>query len=41
MNIKKNSYSKAELLECAHGRMFGPGNAQLPLPDMLMFDRIS
>lgn len=37
---KKSSYSKAELIECGHGRLFGPGNAQLPLPPMLMFDRI-
>ena len=36
----KNSYSYEELLECGHARMFGPGNAQLPLPPMLMFDRI-
>jgi 3-hydroxyacyl-[acyl-carrier protein] dehydratase/trans-2-decenoyl-[acyl-carrier protein] isomerase len=38
---KKNSYTYEELLECGHGRLFGPGNAQLPLPPMLMFDRIS
>lgn len=37
---KKSSYSHQDLLECAHGRLFGPGNAQLPLPPMLMFDRI-
>ncbi len=37
---QKGSYSFEELLECAHGRMFGPGNAKLPLPPMLMFDRI-
>lgn len=36
----KNSFSREELLECGHGKMFGPGNAQLPLPNMLMFDRI-
>ena len=40
MNVRNNSYSREELLECGHGRMFGPGNAQLPLPDLLMFDRI-
>ncbi|TAJ95965.1 MAG: 3-hydroxyacyl-[acyl-carrier-protein] dehydratase FabA [Gammaproteobacteria bacterium] len=40
MNNKKNNYTREELLECAHGRLFGPGNAQLPLPNMLMFDRI-
>ena len=38
---KKNSYSHHDLLECGHGRLFGPGNAQLPLPPMLMFDRIT
>jgi 3-hydroxyacyl-[acyl-carrier protein] dehydratase/trans-2-decenoyl-[acyl-carrier protein] isomerase len=39
--IKKDSYDLAELLECGHGRMFGPGNARLPLPNMLMMDRIT
>lgn len=29
------------LLECAHGRLFGPDNARLPLPGMLMFDRVT
>ena len=38
---KKNSYSYEDLLECGHGKLFGPGNAQLPLPPMLMFDRIT
>ena len=37
---RKTSYSYEELLECAHGLLFGPGNAQLPLPPMLMMDRI-
>ena len=37
---KRNSYSRDELIECGHGRLFGPGNAQLPLPPMLMFDRV-
>jgi 3-hydroxyacyl-[acyl-carrier protein] dehydratase/trans-2-decenoyl-[acyl-carrier protein] isomerase len=37
---KKSSYGLAELIECGHGRLFGPGNARLPLPPMLMFDRI-
>ncbi len=36
----KNSYTYEELLTCGRGEMFGPGNAQLPLPPMLMFDRI-
>lgn len=38
---QQNSFSYSDLLECAHGRLFGPGNAQLPLPPMLMFDRIT
>jgi 3-hydroxyacyl-[acyl-carrier protein] dehydratase/trans-2-decenoyl-[acyl-carrier protein] isomerase len=33
-------YSYDELLKCGHGHLFGPGNARLPLPPMLMFDRI-
>ncbi len=37
---KQNSYTKDELLTCGRGELFGPGNAQLPLPPMLMFDRI-
>lgn len=37
----KLSYTYQELLDCAHGKLFGPGNAQLPLPPMLMFDRIT
>lgn len=37
----KDAYSKEELLDCGHGNLFGPGNAQLPLPPMLMFDRIT
>ncbi|MCF8469162.1 MAG: bifunctional 3-hydroxydecanoyl-ACP dehydratase/trans-2-decenoyl-ACP isomerase [Parvibaculum sp.] len=41
MTEQKAAYSYEDLLECAHGRMFGPGNAQLPLPPMLMVDRIT
>ncbi|MDH4456028.1 MAG: 3-hydroxyacyl-[acyl-carrier-protein] dehydratase FabA [Candidatus Methylopumilus sp.] len=37
---KKNSFTYEELLSCGRGEMFGAGNAQLPLPPMLMFDRI-
>jgi 3-hydroxyacyl-[acyl-carrier protein] dehydratase / trans-2-decenoyl-[acyl-carrier protein] isomerase len=37
---RKSSYAYAELLACGRGDLFGPGNAQLPLPPMLMFDRI-
>lgn len=38
---KKASYSYDDLLKCGHGELFGPGNAQLPLPPMLMFNRIT
>ena len=38
---RPSSYDKEGLLECGHGRLFGKGNAQLPLPPMLMFDRIT
>ncbi|MEN8217493.1 MAG: 3-hydroxyacyl-[acyl-carrier-protein] dehydratase FabA [Pseudomonadota bacterium] len=37
---KKSSYTYEELLQCGRGELFGPGNAQLPMPPMLMFDRI-
>lgn len=37
---KKNSFTQEELLTCGRGEMFGDGNAQLPLPPMLMFNRI-
>lgn len=37
----KNSYTREELIACGHGEIFGPGNARLPLPPMLMFDRIT
>ena len=36
----KNNYSRDELIACGKGELFGDGNAQLPLPNMLMFDRI-
>ena len=38
---QKSAYSYDDLLACAHGQLFGPGNARLPLPGMLMLDRIS
>ncbi len=38
---KKNEYSREDLLACGRGELFGEGNAQLPLPDMLMVDRIA
>jgi 3-hydroxyacyl-[acyl-carrier protein] dehydratase/trans-2-decenoyl-[acyl-carrier protein] isomerase len=37
----RNEFSREELLACARGELFGDGNAQLPLPDMLMVDRIT
>lgn len=37
----KSRYDYEELLACGRGEMFGPGNAQLPAPPMLMFDRIT
>ena len=36
----KNRYNKQELIACGLGELFGPGNAQLPLDNMLMVDRI-
>lgn len=39
--MQKNSFTKEELIECGKAQMFGQGNAQLPLPPMLMFDRIT
>lgn len=36
-----DSFDYQGLLDCAHGKMFGPGNPRLPLPPMLMFDRIT
>jgi 3-hydroxyacyl-[acyl-carrier protein] dehydratase/trans-2-decenoyl-[acyl-carrier protein] isomerase len=41
MNDRKTSFSYEDLLACGRGLLFGSGNAQLPLPPMLMFDRIS
>ena len=38
---KKHSYKYEELIDCANGKLFGPGNAKLPSPPMLMFDRIT
>ncbi len=38
--VPKNAYNREELLDCGHGRMFGPNNAQLPIDNMLMMDRV-
>lgn len=40
MTTQKTSYSKDELIACGMGDLFGPGNAQLPIGNMLMMDRI-
>ncbi|RUO31783.1 3-hydroxyacyl-[acyl-carrier-protein] dehydratase FabA [Aliidiomarina sedimenti] len=39
--MKQSSYTKEELLACSRGEMFGPGNSQLPAPNMLMMDRVT
>ena len=38
---RRQSFNYDDLLACGRGELFGPGNAQLPLPPMLMFDRIT
>jgi len=38
--VRQSSFTYEELIACARGEIFGPGNAQLPLPPMLMMDRI-
>ena len=38
---QKNNYSYEDLLTCAKGELFGLGNAQLPMPPMLMFEKIT
>jgi len=40
-HVQQSSYSLEDLIECGHGRLFGPGNAQLPIPNMLMIDRVA
>ena len=37
---KNSSYTKQELLEIGSGKIFGTQNGKLPLPPMLMIDRI-
>jgi 3-hydroxyacyl-[acyl-carrier protein] dehydratase/trans-2-decenoyl-[acyl-carrier protein] isomerase len=39
--VPQGSYNREQLLECGHGRLFGPGNAKLPIGNMLMLDRIT
>lgn len=40
MTIQQNSFTRDDLLSCSRGELFGPGNSQLPAPNMLMMDRI-
>lgn len=40
MTIQQSSFTREELLACSRGELFGPGNSQLPAPNMLMMDRI-
>jgi 3-hydroxyacyl-[acyl-carrier protein] dehydratase/trans-2-decenoyl-[acyl-carrier protein] isomerase len=39
--MQKNNYSYNELIDCGNGKLFGAGNAKLPLPPMFMIDRIT
>ena len=41
MTERKSRFDYDDLLACGRGELFGPGNAQLPAPPMLMFDRIT
>ena len=38
---RPSSFSREDLIECGHGKLFGPANGRLPLPNMLMLDRIT
>jgi len=38
---RQESFDREDLLRCGRGELFGPGNAQLPTPNMLMMDRIN
>ncbi len=40
MTNKQSEFSREDLLKCSTGEMFGPGNSQLPAPNMLMMDRV-
>lgn len=37
----QSSFSREQLIDCGQGNMFGPNNGRLPLPNMLMLDRIT
>ena len=38
---RQSNYTYDDLIACSNGNLFGPGNARLPAPPMLMFDRIT
>lgn len=38
--MTQNSFTKEELISCGEGKLFGPGNSQLPVGNMLMIDRV-
>ena len=38
---RQNAFNHEELVKCGHGELFGPGNARLPIDNMLMLDRIN
>ena len=37
---RQNSFTYEELIKCGNGELFGEGNARLPIPPMLMMDRV-
>ena len=39
--VKKNRFDYEDLINCAEGKLFGPNNAKLPSPPMLMFNKIT
>ncbi|HEX3496715.1 MAG TPA: bifunctional 3-hydroxydecanoyl-ACP dehydratase/trans-2-decenoyl-ACP isomerase [Methylocella sp.] len=41
MNERRANFEYEDLIACGRGELFGPGNPQLPLPPLLMFDRIT
>ena len=41
MTDRPSSLTKEQLIDCGHGRLFGEGNARLPVDNMLMLDRIT
>ncbi|MFZ1080240.1 MAG: beta-hydroxydecanoyl-ACP dehydratase, partial [Methylovirgula sp.] len=41
MGERRSSYDYEDLIACGRGDLFGPGNPQLPLPPLLMFDKIA